>query len=323
MIKFNVTGELEPQASSGGYIADALSKVFDVDPDVMYLDADLAGSVGTIGLFTKYPGRAFDCGIQEADMVGVAAGLSLTGKKPYIHTFAAFATRRVFDQLYLSVGYAGASVKIFGSDPGFTAGVNGGTHMSFEDMALVRTIPGATVIDITDHAMMYDIFMRVRDIPGVVYMRMPRKFTKKVYEMGSEFPIGKGFELKDGKDVTIIASGLLVTEAYQAAQILDKEGISAQVINIYTIKPLDREMVVAAAKKTGAIVTAENHGVIGGLGAAVCECLAEECPTPVLRIGAQDRFGEVGPDASYLYPVFKMTAEDIAEKAREVIKLKK
>lgn len=323
MIKVNITGELEPQAASGGFICDALSKVMDADPDVMYLDADLAGSVGNLKLFKDYPGRAFDCGIQEANMVGVAAGLSLTGKKPYIHTFASFATRRTFDQLYLSVGYAKASVKVFGSDPGFTAGVNGGTHMTFEDMALVRTIPGSTVIDITDHAMMYDIFMRVKDLPGVVYMRMPRKFTKKVYEMGSEFPIGKGFELRDGKDVTIIASGLLVTEAYQAAELLEKEGISAQVINIYTIKPLDREMVVAAAKKTGAIVTVENHGIIGGLGGAVCECLAEEWPTPVLRVGAQDRFGEVGPDASLLYSVFKMTREDIAAKAKSAIALKK
>ena len=323
MIKFNVAGEMEPQASSAGIIADALSKVLDADPAVMYLDADLAGSVGLAGLFKKYPGRAFDCGVQEANMVGVAAGLSLTGMKPYIHSFAPFAVRRTFDQLYLSVGYAKANVRVFGSDPGFSAGVNGGTHMTFEDMALVREIPGSTVIDITDHAMLYDIFMRVKDLPGVTYIRMPRKWNKKVYEMGSEFPLGKGFVMKEGTDVTIIASGLVLTEAYQAAELLEKEGISARVVNMYCVKPLDNELVIESAQKTGAILTVENHNMVGGLGSAVCECLSAEYPVPVVRFGINERYGEVAPGAEELYEVFGFTPENLAKKAKEAIAKKK
>lgn len=311
---------------TGEYDALAMKDVFSrtiaelcvSDPDVIYLDADLMNSMGTLQFARDNPTKAIDVGVAEANMVGIAAGLSVQGFKPYVHSFGPFASRRCYDQAFLSVGYARTSVKIIGSDAGVTAAYNGGTHMPFEDVALYRAVPGSTVIDVTDAAMLSGVLRLVKDRPGVVYIRTSRKNMVRVYGAGSSFEIGKAVELLPGSDVTILASGIMVTEALKAAELLRGEGISAAVANMFTIKPLDEEYVIAAAKKTGAIVTAENHNVIGGLGSAVADCLALRHPTPMRMVGVNDEFGEVGPQ-DYLQERFRLTAEEIVRKAHEIV----
>jgi len=288
------------------------------DERIVTLDADVMNSMGTVPFQTEFPDRSFNCGIQEANMIGVAAGLSATGKIPFAHTFGVFATRRVMDQVFVSCSYARLNVKIVGGDPGITAAFNGGTHMPFEDMGTMRNIPEMTIIEPTDAAMMRDITRKVAAMYGVCYIRSARKNVIKVYADGSTFEIGKAVPLRDVKDATIIASGILVDEALQAAEILAGLGISTRVLNMFTIKPIDRDAIVQAARDTGAIVTAENHNVIGGLGSAVAEVLAEFAPVPLERIGAQDIFGEVGSE-DYLKQRFQMTAVDIAAKVQKAI----
>lgn len=291
------------------------------DPKVCYIDADLMGSLKTSDLWKKYPKNVRNTGIQEANMVGVAAGLYLTGMKPYIHSFTPFASRRVFDQVFLSVGYGGKSVRIIGSDAGIMATYNGGTHMCFEDVAMMRTIPGACVVDITDATMFSSFLKATKDRPGVTYLRTARRGVPNVYAPDTVFTEGQGKVLCEGTDVTIVACGILVGTAITAAQALAKEGISARVVDIVTIKPLDRELLLRCAKETGAIVTAENHNVIGGLGSAVAEYLSEESPVPVLKVGVQDRFGQVGGE-QFLREQYGLTAENIMGKVRLAISKK-
>ena len=291
------------------------------DSRVVALDADLMHAMGMIPFFEKFPERTFNCGVQEADMMGIAAGLSATGKIPYAHTFGTFATRRSFDQVFISAAYAKLNIRIIGSDPGITAEYNGGTHMPFEDMGIMRTVPNAVLIEPTDGTMLENIVRKVKDMYGVFYIRLLRKQPVQIFDDGSDFDIGKGIVLKDGTDVTLIASGILVSEALEAAAMLEKDGISARVVNIFTWKPIDTELIERCAIETGAIVTAENHNIIGGLGSAVAEVLVQTTPTVMEMIGSCDKFGEVGP-VDYLKKTFKMTAQDIAEKAIKAVERK-
>ena len=288
------------------------------DERIVCVDADVMNSMGTVPFQKAFPCRSFNCGIQEANMIGIAAGLSATGMIPFAHTFGVFASRRVLDQVYISCSYAKLNVKIIGGDPGITASYNGGTHMPLEDLGIMRNIPEMTVIEPTDAAMMRDITRSIASMYGVFYVRSARKNVIKVYGEGSTFDIGKAVTLRAGKDVTIIASGVLTDEALKAAEILSADGISARVLNMFTIKPIDREAITQAAKETGAIVTAENHNIIGGLGSAVAEVLVENVLCPMERVGINDLFGEVGPE-DYLMERFQLTASDIAAKARKVM----
>jgi len=288
------------------------------DERIVAVDADVMNSMGTVPFQKAFPDRSFNCGIQEANMIGIAAGLSAAGKIPFAHTFGVFATRRVCDQVFISCSYAKLNVKIIGGDPGITAAFNGGTHMPFEDMAIMRNIPEMTVIEPTDSVMMRDVTRQIAAMYGVCYVRSARKSVIKVYREGSSFEIGKAALLKDGKDVTVIAAGVLVDEALKAADILAKRGIAARVLDMFTVKPIDKEAIINAAKETGAIVTAENHNIIGGLGSAVAEVLVENALVPMERVGVPDIFGEVGPE-DYLRERFGLTAADIAAKAEKVI----
>lgn len=320
MIELAYTGKTDETAIKDAF-AQELLKLFEADPDVVYFDADLMNSMGTYKLSKDYPDRCIDCGIQEANMVGVAAGASAVGKKPYIHTFGPFAGRRCYDQVFLSVGYAKNSVRIIGSDAGVTAAYNGGTHMPFEDIALYRAIPGAMIVDVADEVQFRAAIRQLKDRAGVTYIRCPRKNCTTVYGAAMTFDFGRANVLKDGSDCAVVASGIMVAEALAAAQLLEAEGIHVAVIDPVTVKPLDEETVLAYARKCGALVTAENATVVGGLGAAVCECVSESFPVPVKRVGVQDLFGEVG-DVGYLKERFGLTAEVIARKVHEAMKLK-
>lgn len=299
-------------------LGSVIPKLLDSDPDTIYLDADLMSCIGTLQYAQKHPNRAINCGIAEANMIGLACGLNAAGFKPIAHTFGPFASRRVYDQVFLSGAYAKNSLTVIGTDPGVTATFNGGTHMPFEDMALYRAIPGAIVIDITDAAMLEDILQQFNNLPGVKYLRVPRKTTAAVYATGSRFEIGKGIALRDGNDVALFACGIMVHEAMQAAQQLEAEGISAAVVDLFSVKPLDAEIVGRYATKTGAAVVAENHNKIGGLYSAVCDALAGTCPIPVEYVAVEDVFGEVGPQ-DYLQKRFGLTAENIYKKAKAAI----
>lgn len=291
------------------------------DNRVVVLDADLANSIGIRPFAKKYPERFFNCGIQEANMMGIAAGLSATGKIPFAHTFAPFATRRVMDQIFVSIAYARLNVKIIGSDPGITSAYNGGTHMPFEDMAVMRSIPEMIVLEPTDATMFENLLRQLKDIYGAAYVRMERKNPYAIYKPGSTFKIGKGIVLREGKDVTVIASGIMVKEAIDAAVILQNEGISAKIVNMFTWKPIDIELILQCAEETGAIVTAENHNVMCGLGEAVTGVVSQAKPVPVEFVGVNDRFGQVGPQ-HFLRSEYKLTADEIVVKAKKVIERK-
>ena len=303
-------------------LAETIEEIAAADPAVVYLDADLMNSTGTMKFASAHKNQAINCGVQESNMVGVAAGLASVGKKPYIHSFGPFASRRCFDQVFLSIAYAKNSVRIFGSDAGVTAAFNGGTHMPFEDMALMRAIPESTVIDVTDGVMFSQVLKLVKDRPGLTYIRSTRKNYRAMFREDSTFEIGKGITLRDGTDATVIACGLLVGEAMEAAQILEQEGISLRVVNIFTVKPIDTELVVACAEQTGAVVTAENHNIIGGLGSAVADVLVQHCPVPMEFVGVRDEFGEVGPQ-DYLMERFGLLATDIVKRTKRAISRKK
>lgn len=299
----------------------ALETLFDRNEKVVSMDADLMRAIGTVKLWRQYPERVIECGIAEANMVGVAAGLSSEGYIPFVHTFAAFASRRVFDQIFMSCAYAKLNVKIVGSDPGVVAQMNGGTHTANEDIAMMRTLPGVTVVEVTDAAALPQILSQAAEQYGTFYIRIPRCAVPRVYADEARLTIGKANVLRDGRDVTIFACGIEVSQALDAADILAAEGIEAAVVDVFTIQPLDVETVVCEARKTGAVVTAENHSVNGGLGAAIAECLGERCPTPMERVGNQLAFGDVG-NLSYLMKRYHLMAEDIAEKARKAVSRK-
>lgn len=314
MMKIVYDGGMDARAFKD-VLGKTIVNMLETDPDVIYLDADLMSCIGTGGYAKAHPDRAIQCGVAEANMVGVACGLSAAGFKPIAHTFGTFASRRCFDQAFLSGGYAGNDITVIGTDPGVCAAFNGGTHMPFEDMALYRAMPTATVIDIADTAMLESVLAQVGGIRGVKYIRVGRKNAAKVYAEGSELPIGKAVTLREGGDLTIIASGIMVGEAMKAAQVLEGEGVLCTVLDMFTVKPLDAEALIRCARATGAIVTAENHNRVGGLYAAVCEALAGKCPVPVEYVAVEDEYGEVGPQ-DYLQRRFGLTAERIVEKAR-------
>ncbi|MGM0216636.1 transketolase family protein [Enterococcus sp. AZ109] len=318
-MSYNVvkTRKLEEKAMRDVYAA-TLAELARVDERVVSLDADLMNSVGLVPVQKEFPDRVIDCGIQEANMFGAAAGMSAVGMIPFVHTFACFATRRIADQVFVSGAFAQANVRLIGSDPGVTAAFNGATHMPFEDIGIMRGIPTVTVIEPTDSVMLEDIVRQTKEQEGIFYIRMSRKNAIQVYEEKSTFEIGKAAMVKEGTDVTIFASGISVADSLDAADALAKEGISAEVVNIFTIKPIDVEGIVKSASKTGAVVTAENHNIINGLGSAVAEVLGEHCPVPMERIGVKDRFGEVG-SVDYLKKTMEITAEDIAKKAKKAI----
>lgn len=317
MFKCIYNGEKEKTAGKNAFGA-AIKKMVQEDSKVVYLDADLMNSIGTFGLEKDFPNQIIECGIQEANMVGVAAGMSATGMKPFVHTFGSFAGRRVFDQAFMSVAYAKNNVVIIGSDSGINAAYNGGTHMPFEDICLYRAVPEALVIDVTDSAMLSSILPELKDRKGLTYLRICRKNCVAVYSEDSKFEFGKGNVLRDGKDVTFIAAGLMVAPALEAAETLKAEGIDAAVIDMFCIKPLDEKLVLEYAEKTGAIVTGENGNVVGGLGAAVAECLSENRPTPLRMVGVRDRFGQVGT-VDFLAETYGLTAKDMVEAAKSVI----
>ncbi|UZW13634.1 transketolase family protein [Clostridium pasteurianum] len=301
--------------------AETLIDLAEKDERVVVLDADLMSSMGMKPFAKKYPERTFNVGIAEANMIGVASGLSLTGKIPFAHTFGVFASRRACDQVAISGSYQKANIRIVGSDPGITAAYNGGTHQTYEDLGIMRGIPEMTVMEPTDVTMLKDILRQVKDKYGMYYIRLVRKTSTKIYEEGSTFEIGKAVEVVEGNDATVIASGLLVAEAIKAAKILKDKGISIRVLNMFTIKPIDKEAIIKSARETGAIVTAENHNILNGLGSAVAEVLGENAPVPMERIGMRDCYGEVG-SVDYLKDKYGLNFSNIVEQVEKVIKRK-
>ena len=302
---------------------EALAELADKYDDLVVLDADLAAATKT-GIFKKKcPERFIDCGIAEANMMGVAAGLATTGKKVFASSFAMFAAGRAYEIVRNTIGYPHINVKIGATHAGISVGEDGATHQCNEDIALMRTIPGMTIINPADDVEARAAVEAAINIDGPVYLRFGRLAVpvfndKETYK----FEVGKGVQLKDGKDATIVATGLMVNEARIAADMLESEGISVRVINIHTIKPLDKEIICKAACETGVIVTAEEHSVIGGLGSAVAEAVTECCPVPVVKVGVNDVYGHSGP-AVDLLKEFGLSAENIVEKVKYAITLKK
>jgi len=288
------------------------------DERIVLCDADLMRASGTLPFRDVFPERTVDVGVAEANMIGVAAGLAASGKIPFTHSFTAFASRRCFDQVTISVAYAKLNVKMMGSDPGVSAEMNGGTHMSMEDVGLMRVLPGVTVFEPVDSVQLAQALPQIVKHEGPVYIRMFRKKAESIFGADYKFNWAKGDLLEDGTDVTIIATGIMVKESLEAARILKEEGISARIINIHTVKPIDQEIILKAAKETGAIVTAENHNIINGLGSAVAEVLVENSPVPMERIGVKDHFGEVGR-MPFLMEKFHMLPVDIVAAAKAVI----
>lgn len=302
---------------------EALAELSDKYEDLVVLDADLAAATKT-GIFKKKcPERFIDCGIAEANMMGVAAGLATTGKKVFASSFAMFASGRAYEIVRNSIGYPHINVKIGATHAGISVGEDGATHQCNEDIALMRTIPGMTIINPADDVEAKAAVEAAINIDGPVYLRFGRLAVPVFNDKDTyKFEVGKGVQLKDGKDVTIAATGLMVNEARIAADNLEKEGISARVVNIHTIKPLDKDIICKAAEETGVIVTAEEHSVIGGLGSAVADAVTECCPVPVVKVGVNDVFGHSGP-AVDLLKEFGLSAENIVEKVKYALTLKR
>ena len=289
--------------------------------DILVLDADLAKATKTITFKKDFPEKFIDCGIAEGNMMGVAAGLATTGYTVFASSFAMFAAGRAFEQVRNSIAYPNLNVKIGATHAGISVGEDGASHQCCEDIALMRSIPNMVIINPADDVEAIAAVHAAVDHEGPVYMRFGRLAVPRINSEDYKFELGKGVLLKDGKDVTIVATGLMVNEAIIAAETLAAEGIDARVINIHTIKPIDKDILVAAAKETGAIVTAEEHSIIGGLGSAVSEALAEEYPVPVVKLGVNDTFGKSGP-ALELLKIFGLDAENIVAKAKKAIELK-
>lgn len=302
---------------------EALAELADKYEDLIVLDADLAAATKT-GIFKKaHPERFVDCGIAEANMMGIAAGLSTTGKKVFASSFAMFAAGRAYEVVRNSIGYPHLNVNIGATHAGISVGEDGATHQCNEDIALMRTIPGMTIINPADDVETKAAVEAALNINGPVYLRFGRLAVENFNDKATyKFEVGKGIQLCDGNDVTIIATGLMVHEARKAADILAEQGISARVINMHTIKPIDKDIICKAAKETGVIVTAEEHSIIGGLGSAVAEVVTDCCPVPVVKVGVNDVFGHSGP-AVDLLKEFGLSAENIVEKTKYALTLKK
>ena len=301
--------------------AQCLGELMERDEKLILLDADLSKACGTFPLRKRFPDRIYDCGVAEQNMISIAAGLASYGYRPWAESFAPFATRRVCDQIAISVCYAKQNVKIVGTDPGIAAELNGGTHMSLEDVGVVRSIPGLVVFEPTDTVQLRAAMPVLHAYEGPVYMRMNRKEFPTVFSEGYAFDLFRADLLRTGTDVTVFAAGLMVSESLKAAEELAAEGISCEVVNVHTVKPIDKETVLASAHRTGAVVTAENHNVIGGLHSAVLEALAHD-PVPVWAVGAEDRFGEVGK-LPYLKEALGLNAAHVAAAVRRAIRQKR
>lgn len=301
------------------YYCDALIAEAENNDKIVVIDVDTSISMGTVPFHHAFPERSINCGIMEANAVGIAAGLSATGFIPFFQAFGIFASRRAYDQVFLSCAYQDLNVKIIGADAGVTAAVNGGTHMPFEDIGLMRNIPHMTVIEPADGAMIPQAVRHMAQTWGNFYMRFGRKKMTRIYGPDAEFTIGRANVLRKGSDVAIIACGIMVYEALRAAWTLGAEGIDTAVIDMHTIKPIDQNAVIDAAKQCGAVVTAENHNIVNGLGSAVSEVLSEHSPVPMERVGVMDEFGEVGSQ-EYLMEHFGLTAEKICRKAKRAIR---
>ena len=292
---------------------NALIEAAKLDGRIVALDCDLRTSLGTKPFAEAFPKRAFNLGIQEANACCMAAGLSSVGFVPFLHTFSVFASRRIYDQVFLSCAYAGQNVKLIGGDAGVSAALNGGTHMPFEDIGILRCVPGITIVEPADAAAMTALLPQIAARDGVTYMRMQRRKAKTIYAPDAKIELGRANVLRDGSDAAIITGGMLVSEALIAAEALAARGISARVVDMHTIKPLDEDCVLNCARDCGAVVTAENHNVIGGLGSAVAECLGRRFPVPIEMVGVAEQFGEVG-SIEYLMGRFGLSAEHIMEK---------
>lgn len=299
----------------------ALVELGESDKKILVLDADLAAATKT-GMFKKaHPEKFIDCGIAESNMMGVAAGLATAGYTVFASSFAMFAAGRAFEQVRNSIGYPHLNVKIGATHAGISVGEDGASHQCCEDIGLMRTIPGMVILNPADDIEARLCVLAAAEHDGPVYMRFGRLAVPRVFDENYKFEIGKGNVLKEGTDVTIIATGLMVNEALMAAEKLAGEGVSARVVNMATIKPIDRDIIIDSAKKTGFIVTAEEHNIIGGLGSAVAEVVCETVPVPVLRVGVNDTFGKSGPAVELLHE-FGLDADNIAAKAKQAVKLK-
>jgi hypothetical protein len=287
--------------------------------EIVALEADLMNAITTDKIQKEYPERVINCGIMEANMIGIAAGMSIAGKYPFAHTFTAFASRRCFDQLFMSGAYQKNNIKVIASDAGVTAVYNGGTHMSFEDMGIMRGLANTVVMEVTDATMFENILEQVATKDGFYWIRTIRKNAATIYEKGSTFEIGKGNLLKDGKDITLIANGIMVSEALKATEKLEKEGRSVAVIDMFTLNPIDKELIEKYVQKTGKILTCENHSIHNGLGSAVTEVIAETGNAKLRRIGIKERFGQVG-SLDFLMNEYELTAEHIYRAAMELLK---
>ncbi len=311
--------EIKKVATRDSY-GEALVELGKTNDNLIVLDADLAGATKTSVFQKAFPERHWDCGIAEANMAGIAAGLATCGKVPFMSSFAMFAAGRAYEQVRNSIGYPRLNVKIGATHAGISVGEDGATHQCIEDLALMREIPGMVVINPSDDIEAKAAVKAAYDYVGPVYLRFGRLAVPVINDQPDyKFEIGKGIVLKEGSDVTIFATGLEVNEALLAAEMLQKDQISAEVINIHTIKPLDKELVVASAQKTKKVVTVEEHSIVGGLGSAVCEVLSEEAPTKVLRIGVNDVYGESGP-ALELIKKYELDAESIYKKVKNFVK---
>ncbi len=302
------------------YLAEAMR----IDERVVVLDADLAKCLGTNKLWKEFPDRTFDVGIAEANMASVAAGLSAYGFRPVITSFAPFATRRCADQIMISLAYAKQNVVIVGTDPGICAELNGGTHMPLEDIGMLRSIPNVTIYEPTDAVELAAMMPQIMKKDGVVYVRLHRKNPPLVYseEENRAFDLTKADVVRHGKDVTVVASGIMVDTALQAAKSLAEEGIDCEVVTVHTVKPIDAETVLASVRKTNAVVTCENHNVMGALRSAVCEILCENYPAPVESVGVKEQFGEVGK-VPYLKKALHLDECDVVAAVKNVLKRKK
>jgi len=301
---------------------ETLIQLAQKDKNIVLLEADLMRASGTKTFQETFPERTFNVGVAEANMVSTAAGLSTTGKIPFADSFTCFAARRAYDQFFISANYAGLNVKLVGTDPGVSAAYNGGTHMSFEDIGLMRNIPKLVVFEPCDPVSLRKLVEAAARHQGCTYMRLYRKPAAVLYEDDADIKLGQGNILKDGDDITLIAAGaVLVPEALRAAELLADDGVSAAVIDMHTIKPIDAALVLQYAEKTGAIVTCENHQIYNGLGSAVAEVLSENRPTLMKRVGITDEFGEVGTQA-YLQERFGLTAENIYQQATALLQAK-
>lgn len=316
MDKFEL-GELEMRKA----YCDALIEQASKNDKVVAVDVDVQYSMGTKPFYERFPERGINCGIMEAHGIGFSAGLSATGFIPFFHAFGTFASRRAFDQVFLSCAYQDLNVKIIGGDAGVTATANGGTHMPFEDVGIMRNIPNMTIIEPADTTMYKQAVEHMVNTYGNFYMRSSRRKAVKIYNDEADFTIGKANILLEGEDVGIISCGIMVHQALLASKMLQNEGISATVIDMHTIKPIDKKAIIDTAKKCGAIVTCENHNIINGLGSAVAEVLSENCPIPLERIGVNDLFGQVGTQ-DYLMEIYNLTAKDIYRKALKCIERK-